>query len=415
MHYIARELGARRMGEYTEQLKNIQYEISPEDDNYIEKLLAVSKLFRNFGEALDVFIVHKGFGGDVSNVDEKVEYIKNKFQTAGITPLPRNLKKWFTENKRIEKRKIAFQFCFAFKLDLKECEEFFRTVCLQRGFDCHYIEEAIYYYAISNQLSYLEAQEMIEKAPNDVKGKVDFNGEVLFTESIIKEINRFKSKDEMIQFFQENLEQFGYNNATAYKYIMEIWNRVERTNGLAEKEKAMMFPQLASNDYGKKRSVWDIYLQILGLYDFDDDNSPLFVLDTDRTLKPILRNNELLHPLAEDSFPDRQGLEAILRGEHKSNELVRKTIILLVFYKFWTSLLLKKGGSSYRANPDDSERCYAEINRYLVDAGYPTIYAGNPYDWIFLFAIQDEYPMETFRYFMRELYIIKEDELSVNK
>ena len=37
-------------------------------------------------------------------------------------------------------------------------------------------------------------------------------------------------------------------------------------------------------------------------YDFDYDNSPLFVLDTDRTLKPILKNNDLLHPLAEDSF-----------------------------------------------------------------------------------------------------------------
>lgn len=406
------------MGEYTDQLRNIQYEISPEDDNYTDKLLSVAKSFRDFDEALDTFIVHKGFSGDIADVDEKVEFIKNKFQAASISPLPRNLRKWFTEKKRIEKRKIAFQFCFAFELDLQECEEFFRTVCLQRGFDCHYIEEAIYYYAVDNGLSYVEAQKMIQEAPNDVKGKVDFKGEVLFTESIIKEINRLKSKEELIQFFRDNLEQFGYNNATAYKYIMEIWHRIEKPDGLAEKEKALLFPNLIKAESGnascKKRSVWDIYLQILGLYDFDDDNSPLFVLSTDRTLKPILKNNELLHPLAEDSFPDRQGLEAILRGEHKSNELVRKTIVLLVFYKYWTSLLIKKG-VGYMANSDDAERCYAEINRYLVDAGYPALYAGNPYDWIFLFAIQDEYPMETFRYFMRELYIIKEDELSANK
>lgn len=406
------------MGEYTDQLRNIQYEISPEDDNYTDKLLSVAKSFRDFDEALDTFIVHKGFSGDIADVDEKVEFIKNKFQAASISPLPRNLRKWFTEKKRIEKRKIAFQFCFAFELDLQECEEFFRTVCLQRGFDCHNIEEAIYYYAVGNGLSYAEAQEMIQEAPDDVKGKVDFKDEVLFTESIIKEINRLKSKEELIQFFRDNLEQFGYNNATAYKYIMEIWQRIEKPGGLAEKEKALLFSNLIKAESGnvscKKRSVWDIYLQILGLYDFDDDNTPLFVLNTDRTLKPILKNNELLHPLAEDLFPDRQGLEAILRGEHKSNELVRKTIVLLVFYKYWTSLLIKKG-VGYRANSDDAERCYAEINRYLVDAGYPALYAGNPYDWIFLFAIQDEYPMETLRYFMRELYIIKEDELSANK
>lgn len=130
-----------------------------------------------------------------------------------------------------------------------------------------------------------------------------------------------------------------------------------------------------------------------------------------RTLKTILRDNALLHPLAEDSFPDRQGLGAILRGTHKSNELVRKTLILLNFYEYWTALLLRKDEGDYEASSRDAERCFTQINRYLVDAGYPTLYAGNPYDWIFLYAMQDKYPMETFRFFMRELYIIKEDEI----
>lgn len=406
------------MGQYTEQLKNIRYEISPEDDNYTEKLLAVAKSFRDFDEAMDDFIIQKGFHGDITNVDEKVKFIKDKFQEASVFPIPRNVKKWFTEKKRIEKRKIAFQICFAFKLNLQECENFFRTVCMQRGFDCHYIEETIYYYAISNKLSYTEANEMIELAPDDVKGKIDFKGEILFTESIVKEIDRFKTKEELLQFFNDNLAQFGYNNATAYKYIKEIWRKIDNPQGLIEREKHLLFPNLSNtttyDGISKKRSVWDIYLQILGLYDFDDDNSPLFVLNTDRSLKPILKNNDLLHPLAEDSFPERQGLEAILRGEHKSNELVRKTIILLVFYQYWTTLLVKNEVSNYRANKDDCERCYAEINRYLVDAGYPTLYVGNPYDWIFIFAAQDEYPMDTFRYFMRELYIIKEDELKTS-
>lgn len=128
---------------------------------------------------------------------------------------------------------------------------------------------------------------------------------MLFTESIIKEINRFKSKEELIQFFNNNLEQFGYNNATAYKYIMKIWNEIKKSKGLAEREKALLFPNLINNGdktESKKRSVWDIYLQILGLYDFDYDNSPLFVLDTDRTLKPILKNNDLLHPLQKIHF-----------------------------------------------------------------------------------------------------------------
>lgn len=396
------------MGEYTKYLKNLRGEISPEDDNYTEELLQVVKSFRDFDEALDNFLLKKGYAGDIHDTDEKVSYIKDKFKEAGISSLPRNLKKWFTEKKRIEKRKIAFQFCFAFHLNLEESEEFFRTVCLQRGFDCHYVEEAIYYYAISNHLSYGEAEELIEQAPEDTKGKIDFNGEVLFTASIIKEINRFKSKEELLLFFRENIEQFGYNNATAYKYITDLWHKIDMPDGLAEKEKALMnlsgMQQIETNN--KNRSVWNIYLQILGLDGCDEaDNSPLFVLDTDRTLKPFLKDNDLLHPLAEDSFPDRQGLEAILRGEHKSNELVRKTMILLVFYEFWVKRILRAGNCYAQAEPADAERCHAEINRYLLDAGYPALYAGNPYDWIFLFAMQDTYPLETFRGFMQELYI----------
>ena len=84
---------------------------------------------------MDNFIIHKGFNGDITDVDEKVKFIKDKFQEAAVFPIPRNVKKWFTEKKRIEKRKIAFQICFAFELNLQECENFFRTVCMQRGFD----------------------------------------------------------------------------------------------------------------------------------------------------------------------------------------------------------------------------------------------------------------------------------------
>ncbi len=400
------------MGEYTEYLKSVRHEISPEDENYTEKLISVAESFRSFDEALDAFLCQRGYGGDIKNIEEKVKFIKQKFKVASISPMPRNLKKWFTEKKRLEKRKAAFQFCFAFGLNLQESEDFFRTVCLQRGFDCHSIEEAIYYYAIGHNQSYSKAQELIEKAPKVSKGSINFNSEVLFTESIIKEMDRIKTEEELIRFFHGNLDQFGYNNVTAYHYIQKTWDKIRGKDGCAEKEREFMFGT-DEKEKAKKRSVWDIYLQILGLYDFDDDekHTPLFIVSKKRSLKPLLKDNKLLHPLAEDSFPDRQGLEAILRGKHKSDELVRKTLILLVFYRFWTSLSVKKKSGIYCADSRDSERCYGEINHYLVDAGYPTLYVGNPYDWIFLFAMQDEYPMETFRFFIRELYFVKEDEL----
>ena len=47
------------------------------------------------------------------------------------------------------------------------------------------------------------------------------------------------------------------------------------------------------------------------------------------------------------------------------------------------------------------------INRLLLDASYPELYEGNPYDWIFLYASQDAYPQDAFRSFMREAYLNK--------
>ena len=49
--------------------------------------------------------------------------------------------------------------------------------------------------------------------------------------------------------------------------------------------------------------------------------------------------------------------------------------------------------------------------RFLSDAGYPALYAGNPFDWIFMYSAHDDCPLEALRFFMRELYLVKKDEL----
>ena len=52
----------------------------------------------------------------------------------------------------------------------------------------------------------------------------------------------------------------------------------------------------------------------------------------------------------------------------------------------------------------DADECLGQINHYLADAGYTELYYGNPYDWIFLFAMYDEYPLPTFREYIAELF-----------
>lgn len=260
--------------------------------------------------------------------------------------------------------------------------------------------------------NYTEAQKFIAQAPKDNKYDIDFNKEILFTSSIVDEINRFENAEDLLKFFEENISQFGYNNATAYKYIHEVWEKIAAPEGLAVKEKSELSVGIWDieeaeksriTEMEKRASVWDIYLQILGF-----DETSIESLHTDRSIKPILNDNALLHPLAQESFPDREGIQNILNGKHVSHERVRKVIILLVFYKYWATSALKRKDATYQAQPGEADRCLSEMNRYLLDAGYPALYLGNPFDWVFMYAIQDEFPLTTFREFMHELFVIKE-------
>ena len=398
------------MNTYTEFLENKAREIYPENDiDYSQALIEVVNMFRNFDEALDTFLAEHGFTGNKSDIDEKISYIRTKFAQADIQP-PRNMKKWYTEHKRIQKE-TAIRICFAFGLTVEESEDFMRRICLLRGFDCHNVEEVIYFYAISNRLSYSEARELIGRVPQVNAGKIDFEKEILYTSAIVEEIGCFRNPEELIEYISANIRQFGYNNATAYKYIRDMWKEISAEGGLAAAERKRLYIEFNDTDIvieeqGKSRdSLWEIYLQILGLA-----GNRIARLGTDRSLKPILKDNELLHAWAEDSFPSRVGLEKILNGEHVSEKLVHKTILLLVFYRFWVKSALKS--HSYQAKNGDTYRCTCEINKYLMDAGYPELYPGDPFDWIILHAVENDFPLLVFRDYMRELFYIKESDIN---
>lgn len=52
---------------------------------------------------------------------------------------------------------------------------------------------------------------------------------------------------------------------------------------------------------------------------------------------------------------------------------------------------------------------YIDNNDNLVDAGYPILYPGNPYDFIIFFSVNADNPLMTFRDFMREMFLNKMD------
>lgn len=431
------------MSHYTELLEEYAVTLSPDDDEYEKKLLEVSALFRGFDEALTAFIADHGFVGDLTDIKAKAEFLREKFKSANVKP-PRDFKEWFVPNKKFS-RKTAYQICFAFGLGVDETNDFFRCVQFERGFDCHTINEVVYYFCMKNGLSYTEAQEIIERIPVPKKAKALPNREILYTGTIIEYINGIDDKENLIQYIKDNINDFQYNNATAIKYIQELWDDISKADGLAANEGTIMDrtynrfedkhkkhitdtrskevvdeevryqeQKVKPEDYvvaGSDASTWIIFSQILGLRNYQENE---YSSKCDRSLTSVLSENKLLPIKADYCFPSRQSIDKLMRGELVGDdEIIRKMLIFLVFYTYWAKLIVSKNDAFYSAKVSDTERCLDTINARLLDAGYPELYAGNPYDWLFMWSLNDDHPLEAFRTYMGEVFAVKEKNTDV--
>ena len=387
------------MPAYTTLLQKPLEEIFWEDDNFIEELLRVVQLFRPFSAAITEFISEHGYYGDASDIEKKVAFIRAAFAKADMEA-PREVREWFTMQQPI-KRDTAFQICFAFGLDGGETDEFFRRIFTrERSFNCHQVPEAIYYFCLNNGLSWADAMDIQRRVRPAAKEKAD--GDIVYTDSIIAELNNLDTKDDLIRWLNDNIDKFAGSNVTAYETIRRLWEQTSGADGLLIQERKFLpsiHDDAATGEKSKLRTnasgvrPYDAYLAILQL-----DKKEVKRLATDRSIKPIL---EKLHESAQDSFPDRQGIDLILRGETVSYERVRKWLVLLTFYTYWAKKAISKG--NYEADSGDAERCITNMNQYLVNSGYSELYVGNPYDWIFFYASKREEPLYIFRYIWNEL------------
>ncbi len=377
------------MKNYTENLTIIAKNLYEYDA--LDKLPGIIASFRGHGEALSHFLDAHGYNGE-DTPSSKAIFLKRKFTESGVgRKKARNALTWLTSTKGFD-RESGFRIAFALDLDIEETGKFFRSVMLDRSFDCHIIKEAIYYFCIYHHRKYAAAEEMIKSIPDPDRFYVSQAGEVLYAKNVISFIQSCPDEILFINYIKDNLGQFGYNQEKAKLFIQNLWNRISAPNGLAAMER-YYFPVTVNLPSDFPNSIWDVYLQILGL-DSDDVKN----IHTDRTIAPILANHTFIHQFTSENFPNRQSIEKLLRGITTPYDLTRKVLILLIFYHFWMNRALSHSGQkSYQADENDAERFLAETDQFLLEAGFAKLYAGNPYDWIFLWAARREAPLIAFR------------------
>lgn len=424
---------------YTQFNENSLHQFNNEDDMYEAiEFLKDSSNFRNFNEGLIELMHRKGYSAEL-NAFELSDILYSELQNIGSSISRTTIDSWFqgTHRPKIESgyRKQIYEICFALKLNLDETKWFFQHVYYDRAFNCHRIDESVYLFSFLNSLSYIEAQEIINIIENSPDSS-NFSPVGNYTQFSRNQIESFHSKDELISFLTHNKSNYESWNQSS---LTEIQNRINELIPTDSGKKEIdnikrtitrkntivgVIPRLS----GQKE--WGLIMQefFSSISSTDDLKyiSGLNIQSNTFILRRILSSSSCavkidkanVPYIVKNNFPTRKIMSDILSIEKVSHsnsyDSIRKVIILLNFYIFWVRVDL--GYTNYlqeEQNYSDNilyDAFIEEMNTVLYNCGYEYLYAGNPYDWLFMYASLTKNPLRYFRNFIAEIQSEDEDE-----
>ena len=105
-------------------------------------------------------------------------------------------------------------------------------------------------------------------------------------------------------------------------------------------------------------------------------------------------------------------LSKIKNGKPVSYDAMRKALIILSFYDYFTKLFEQNKSDKHFCVFESDFRVFVEeTNDLLTDCGYPPFYIRNPFDWLILHCANHPYPLNEFRDAFRRYYadIVEEE------
>lgn len=343
--------------------------------------------FRPFSERLFSFCKGRVKGADDP---EKAASALSSLAKSEDIPLNRNtLKNWFSGEKApyhdSKSRRNLYRICFAMKLGTSETANFFRKVSLDRAFNMRDPEEFIYYYCLKNRYTYKKAQKMLadlaERVALEDPGAAEPQA-LKATEVLISKADKKQKADEIVDFIAGNPEAFCFNmslrgNEKERQLLDELLGRKGEKDGIALREVKLRaessgYDLTAESPY-KNRDTGSLDFLLYAITGLKR-KGPGAGDGADRISRRLPVEVRVSFP-SKDNFTDSDPYS------------VRRRLILLYFYKFWAEYYLYSNERRGREMPAADEKTFeAQADSMLFDCGFPPLYAGNPYDWFFLFC-----------------------------
>lgn len=314
----------------------------------------------------------KELHGDFENPNDKSHCIKLNKKTLkklieyGVVTLINNLS-----------REFMYKLCFALKMDEKSAEAFFYKGFFERPFNFKDIHEAVYYFCLKNNKSYNDALKIINEIENSTEEQNSDADEL--TAIIAGNIKKIKTEDELKEYIIHNKSGFTKCNNTVYSVIDDLLDKCKK---LAKDESEKYSTENKTSNHDDKPLSIDEMLSVIYGYDARSN------YNKEKVYKNSISTNKKeiskLPKLITRNFPQREQFNQI---EHKkaSDDTLKKALIMLCFYSFFTEAYLKDPNLM---NSDLIDEFKTEMNGILEKCGYVQLYWRNPYDWMIGYCIQ---------------------------
>lgn len=388
--------------------------------------------FRPFNEGLKELLKRKGYKESLENNLEMADYLISKLRSINSTIEKETVRAWFSGKHRPEvkesSRRKMYEICFALNLTYEDVKWFFHHVYYDRSFNCHNINEAVFYFAFTHGTSYQEALDIITIIENTDTNEnpVINNSTPNYTKFVQGKISNFTSAKELIDFLISSKENFKSWNGQAFNAIKELLDEI-RGNECSKVEIEKLKHTLKSLIENKNNTISIKDYDNCGLlikemiYDANESanlrdlwqringkniQSNSFILECLLTTEKGMSKIPADVPyIVKNNFPSKKVMSDVLDeskiSTSRSYDSIRKMIVLLDFYAFWANIKI----GTINIEKEKRFKTYRdEADCRLQECGYEPLFAGNPYDWIFLCSARNsDNPLEFFRFFLEEL------------
>lgn len=338
-----------------------------------------------FREGIDNRLRELGYAGSQENPKEKVAFLRAQFEKNKVAPVSNaTLKNWLTRDAAPQNnqsgRKNVFRLCFALEMDADQTARFMLKSYLCRPFNYKNTEEAVYFYCLSNGKGYADARRII--------GLVECAGhamleEDIYTKQLGEEINAIRRESDLIDYL------------AAYTYPKERWHYSARQRIQRLLESCKKF---ARHDRWNNPSDW-----AAGVYVNEPEvTSNDRLLDIIYNFKATDKVSDVydLPEALQKNWVGKQTLYRVMDGENVSDEVYRKTLMILFFYNFYADYYTAER-LWYGEKEIDCRSVYGEfeegLDELLESCGYVRSYKRNPFDWLIFFCAAAPDPIGRFR------------------